>query len=111
MKENVRMSIKVSEVRTDTGPRWPCQGRGPAVKQVVGGPGRVTRRTASSGTSRRPEKRGARANPTREPAQSGGNFQSVSFTDVGGEAPGWRSANSGDKPRWRTPRILLLYHP
>ena len=34
-----------------------------------------------------------------------------SFAGEGGETPGRRITYSGGKPRWRTPRILLLYQP
>ena len=32
-----------------------------------------------------------------------------SFTGGGGETPGWRTTSSAGRPRWRAPRILLLY--
>jgi hypothetical protein len=31
------------------------------------------------------------------------------FTGGGGETPGWRTTSSAGRPRWRAPRILLLY--
>ncbi len=34
-----------------------------------------------------------------------------SFSGGGGETPGRRTSSSGDRPRWRTPRILFEYQP